>query len=253
MKNPNLEIPYQEFDFRFETESTLEGIRGEAQVFDVTMRLGNAPIVKNLYKLFQLKEEQMPPDMKVLYEQKDLYSVVHAISTISKNAYIESLRYDAEILDSEGAQTLDLIPNTKFKEWLSGNMGVEVALSASGNLSAALPEELSKITSWADADLGAGIKLKTDVGGGLAGKFSFSIGWPVVQSMGVASTKCAWLLNPETGKPLNGDQLLVQIIAVPKDSKKLKYRISGEITADKGIFWRSQTQKTKPIEVEILL
>lgn len=246
-------MDFQAYDFHFEAEKSPFETRGEVAVFDIRLRLGNMPIVKNLYRLFKLKQEKMPADLQVLYQQKDLYSVVHAISTVSKGAKISELIYDAEIVGLSDAQTIELIPNTRFHELLSANASGEIALSASGHASAEVPKELSELATYTSVDFGGGMQLKTAVDGGLSGKFSFSVKYPVVQSMGISSNKCTWILNPDNEKPLNGDQLLVQIIAVPRGTKQLMYRIQGEITADKGFFWKEKTQKTDPMIITVNL
>lgn len=249
-------LNFQEYDFEFHGKKVnpLEATpRGIAQIFNVRLRVGNAPIVKNLAQLFRLNKSKMPADLKALYKEKELYSVVHAIGTVSQGAKIEQLVYDAEVLDPSGAQTLDLIPNTEFKKWFGGDVNINLSLSASGNISVESPKTITTSTDMNYLNLGGGISLQTGSQSNLSGEFKFSFQFPVTQSMGISSNHCTWILNPESGKPLNGDQLLMQIIAVPKGSKTLKYRIKAEITADKGWFWAAKTKETKPLVIDIPL
>ncbi len=245
---------YNEFQLNFEEKKSPFESLEELKILDVTFRLGNRPIVRNLYRLFELDKKTLPTELQLLYEKKELFTIVHAIGTVSQGAKIQELIYDAEILDLDEAQTIDLVPNTKFNEWLKLETGYELALSANGNVSAKIPEELTKTLELTETvELGGGIEIKTTNTGSLSGKFTFSFKFPVTQSMGVGSNKCMWILNPDKEKPLNGDQLLLQTIAVPKGTKKIKFKISGEITADKGIFWKKQTQKTEPMIIEVKL
>ncbi len=245
-------MSFQNFEFHFEEDESNIESAGSLEVFDIRLQVGNRPIVKNLYHLFKLKNETMSPDMQILYKDKDLYSVLHAISTISKGAKIKELVYEAEAL-TDNAQTIDLLPNTRFKEWLKGGINTQITLSANGNISAEETPQNVNLGNFGQVDLGGGLTLKTSAEGGISGSFSFSFRFPVVQSMGVSSNKCTWVLQPESNKPLNGDQLLMQILAVPKGTKTIKYRIVAEIRASKGFFWKQKEQKTEPLEIEIEL
>lgn len=246
-------MEYKAFDFEFQSQADPTSITESFTIFNIRLQLGEVPIVRNLRKLFRLKQADMPADLRVLYDKSDLYTVTHAIGTISQGARIEELLYEAEIIDQPQAQTIALIPNTQIQSKLSGSLGMDVALSAAGNISAEVPEEVSALAQLTEVDIGGGIKLKTGINGGVKGKFSFSFNFPVVQAMGVASSKCTWLLKPDGSKLLNGDQLMMQTIAVPKGTSTLTYRIASEITADKGWFWKKKKQKTEPIEIAVPL
>lgn len=242
-------IDYQDFEFHFEEEDSALQSSGSIEVFDIRLQVGNRPIVKNLYHLFRLDKKEISSDMKVLYKDKDLYSVLHAVSAVSQGAKIKELVYEAKMVDDE-AQTIDLLPATKFIEYLGGKTKGTVSLSATGNISASTAN-IENVDKSELVDLGGGIKLNTNIEGGISGEFSFSFKFPVVQSMGIASDSCTWILNPQSDKPLNGDQLLMQVIAVPKKTKKIKYEIEAEIKASEGWLWKKKAQKTTKIKVEI--
>lgn len=222
-------------------------------VLGIKVRLGNEPIVKNLEKLYQYSPKAIPSDLKVLFEKKDIYLIVHAISAIrlSGSAKVDELQYNAEVLE-KGAQTIDLLPNTLFKELATVNLGLEGAISGNGNFSAALPATLTQTLLPHQIALGAGMEIQLSSDASFVGKFTYSLKFPVIQSAGISSNFCTWVLNPQD-KPLLGDQLLVQTIAVPKGTKKITYKTKGVCKADKGIFWKQQIFETAEHNIEVSL
>lgn len=218
------------------------------QKLGIALRIGNAPIVKDLGKLLKHSNTTIPSDLQVLFEQKDLYLIVHMIGAIrlEGSAKVDELQYNAEMIEVSGAQTLDLLPNTTFKELIKVNMDFQGSISSQGNFSTSLPEVLSNQSITLGGDMK--IQLSTDTN--FIGKFTYSLKFPVVQSLGIASTSCTWILNPQA-TPLLGDQLLIQTIAVPKGCQKLTYKAKGVCKADKGFLWKQEVMETEEYKIEI--
>lgn len=220
-------------------------------ILGITVRLGNEPIVKDLKKLYEYSAKTIPPDLQVLFEKKDIYLIVHAISAIrlSGSAKVDELQYNAEVIE-KGAQTIDLLPNTTFKELATINLGFEGALSGNGNFSATLPATLTQALLPDEITLGADMKIQLSSNANFVGKFTYSLKFPVIQAAGISSNFCTWVLNPQD-KPLLGDQLLIQTLAIPKGTEKITYKIKGVCKADKGLFWEQQILETSEHKIEI--
>ena len=94
------------------------------------------------------------------------------------------------------------------------------------------------------------MKIQLSSNAGFVGKFTYSLKFPVIQSAGIASNFCNWILNP-IDTPLLGDQLLIQTIAVPKGTEKITYKVKGVCKADKGLFWKQQTMETEEYNIRV--
>jgi len=222
-------------------------------ILGIVLRLGNTPIVKDLKKLYEYSDKVIPADLQVLFEKKDIYLIVHAISAIrlSGSAKVDELQYNAEIIE-KGAQTIDLLPNTSFKELATLNLGFEGALSGNGNFSATLPVSLTQTLLPDEITLGADMKIQLSSNANFVGKFTYSLKFPVIQAAGVSSNFCTWVLNPQD-KPLLGDQLLIQTVAISKGAEKITYKVKGVCKADKGLFWKQQIMETVEHDIEVNL
>ncbi len=231
-------------------------VSGAAKVAGITVRLGNQPIVRNLKKLLELSNKKIPPEIEVLFEKRDIFSVVHGIGAmrVQGNADVDELQYHAKVVDIDDAQTIDLIPSTKFREALRASVTIEGAMAASGNVSASVPEELKAALLPKYIDLGGDMRVQLSSNASFIGKFVYSMKFPVIQSIGVASDSCSWVLNPDESKtPLLGDQMLIQVITVPKGISELKYNVYGVVKVDRGFIHRQETKKTGEYQIIAML
>ncbi|WP_216663726.1 hypothetical protein [Lentimicrobium sp. L6] len=215
------------------------------EVLGIKVRIGNEPIIKDLKKLYFYANKAIPADLQVLFENKDIYLIMHTISAIrlSGSAKVDELQYHAEFVE-KGPQTIDLLPNTSFKEVIKVDLGIKGAISGGGNFSSTLPAELSQSLLPQIITFGADMKIQLSSHANFVGKFSYSLKFPIIQSAGIASNFCTWVLNPDD-KPLLGDQCLIQTIAVPKGTKNITYKTTGVCKADRGLFWKQQTMQTE--------
>ncbi len=101
-------------------------------------------------------------------------------------------------------------------------------------------------------NLGGDLKLELSSSTNFVGKINFSVQLPIVQSIGIASNKCSWILNPDLN-PLLGDQLMVQTLAVPKGTTEVTYEIKGLVKVDKGLFSSTETKETSTQTIPIKL
>lgn len=259
-------LSYKESDlasksFSFKAQPILEDMYGGAEILGVRVRLGNRPIVTNLKKLLERIHGTLPPKMEILFQDKDVYTIVHAIGVtrINGKANVDELHYEAEMINENGSplenvQTRDLIPHTRFREVFRANVNFKGGLSVTGNAMASIPEELTKNLLPEYVSIGGAMNLQLSNNISFAGKFVYNLKFPVVISTGIASTTCHWVLTPdEEQTPLLGDQLLVQTIAVPKGLNKVLFKIKGTVKADRGIFYKQQVKETDTHNVEVQL
>jgi hypothetical protein len=234
---------------------------GETNALGLRVRLGNEPIVKNLRTILEKVHGSLPPQMAYHFQEKEVYTIVHGIGVtrLKGNAKVDELQYDAEMVDDSGrqlvgAQTIDLIPHTRFREVIRANINLQGGLSVSGNASAELPAGLLNSLLDEFVDVGAAMNIQLSNSSSFIGKFTYSLKYPVVISTGIASNTCHWVLKPdEENTPLLGDQLLVQTVAVPKGFDKIKFRIKGTVKVDQGLLYKQQIKETDWYEVEVLL
>lgn len=180
----------------------------------------------------------------------DVYAIVHAIGAIrlSGKASVEELQYHAVLTEPEQVRTIDLIPSTRFREVVQANVELEGAIRANGNVEVELPDDLIEALRDKYIHLGGDMKVQLSSEASFLGKFTYSLTYPVLQSTGVATNTCSWVLNPDAHKnDLLGDQLMVQFLAVPKGTRKLGMEVFGVVKADRGVFWKEAEQKT-PIQ-----
>lgn len=216
-----------------EKEPELQGIR---------VRLANNPIVHNLQKLMELAGKELTPELQLQFQTNDIYLITHAIGVIrlSGKAKVVELQYNAEIINLDNAKTIDLLPKTRFADKFKIETGLSGTVKAAGNFSAEIPEDLKNSLSGTNLALGGDMELELSTNAKFVGKVKYSIQLPVVQSSGVASNRCTWILKPDEN-PLLGDQLLVQTVTVPKGTDTLIYSIKGLVKVSKG--WLHQTEQ----------
>lgn len=260
---PAKDLKFHEEEFFYKVEQpTKKGIfdkdlpdaEAEPELLGIRIRLGNEPIVYNLKELMELSGSKLSPELELQFKNHDVYIITHAIGVvrIQGRAKVKELQYNAEVVGLDGVRTIDLLPNTNFKKVFEVNTDLHGAFEAGGRFSAEIPDELTKALSGKKIDLGGDLKLELSASSNFVGKINFSVQLPVVQSIGVASNKCLWILNPDMN-PLLGDQLMVQTIAVPKGTTEITYKMKGLVKVDKGLFSATVEKETstftKPVKL----
>jgi hypothetical protein len=225
----------------------------DTEVLGVKVRMANNPLVYNLRDFSRKGNKEIFENAS---SESEHYLIVHAISAIrtSGNAKVEELSYTATSSEPEKLQTVGLIPETKFNEKLRADLDFMGAIGISGEASLSIPAVVMSNLLQEFIDIAPGLKLQLSTALGFVGKFTYSFKTPIIQSAGIGSNSCTWILKPDENKtPLLGDQLLVQSVRVPLGSKRIIYKISGSIIADKGILWKQQEKKTPEYEIEVKL
>lgn len=222
------------------------------EVLGITLRLGNQPLVYDLSKL------QRQSNKGTLYTPESgirTFIIVHVISAIRTQgkAKVDELQYSAICSDPSDLQTIDLIPQTRFNQVFKGSLNIAGALNFSGQASLEVPSIVSETLLNEFVGIGD-LNLQLCTAAEFIGKFTLSHYTPVIQSGGIGSNRCDWVINPNEEKtPLLGDQLLLQVVTVPSSCTLLRYTISGSAKADKGIFWQQQKIVTPNYTIEIKL
>lgn len=228
-------------------EKSIQFNSSDSDFFGIKIKLGNQPLVQNLMQLSEITETTLSATAKLLYQKKDIYLISHKIAAIrlEGKAKVKQLSYFANATNPENAQTLDLLPNTNFKEFFKAESILEGSISANGHFSASLPSDSLNQFIPDIIPFGADSSLQLSMKSSFLGKISLSCKSPVVQSEGIASNGCSWVLN-QNDDPLLGDQILLQTIAVPKKTKKIEFEIFGSVTI-KGAFKKDTLNTSKYI------
>jgi len=249
---PKRKAPKEYTPEAFQESVHEQGYEAHTELLGIKVRVGNKPLVVNL--------KQFAKPIGVVKGHgsynKDYYLIIHSISAIRTKgkAKVDELHYYAESDSKSQLQTIDLIPGTRFQEVFKAGLNYEVALSLTGEALIDVPAEFSDSSVLDMMNIGGGIRLQTTADLSLAGKLMYSIQFPVVQSAGIASNTCAWVLAPdEINTPLLGDQLLIQSVAVPANTKSISYKLQGKVKVDKGIFWKHREKETPVYKVEVEL
>lgn len=224
-----------------------------SEVLGIRLRLGNQPLV---YDLDQLQQQSGKAVENDTLPRTRRFMVVHVMSAlrIHGKARVDELHYSAVSSNPLSLQTIALIPQTRFEHFMKGSFGLTGSLNVCGQVSPDIPPIVTETLLNQFIDIGADLQLQLCAASEFIGKYTFSIQAPVIQSSGIGSNACDWIIHPNEEKtPLLGDQLLIQVISVPSSCKALHYTISGLVKADKGIFWRQQEISTPHYEIEVKL
>ncbi|MGF7039722.1 hypothetical protein [Mucilaginibacter lappiensis] len=227
----------------FDDDNIPEAV-AEPEFFGLKIRIGNKPVVRNLKKLIELSNQQLPPEVSVLFENYNIFTVTHAIGVIqiSGNASLNELQFNGEIVDAD-ATTIDLLPDTAFKSLLSINGDYEAAMKAGGSFSAKLPNELTNALSGKSISLGGDIDLHLSSNTQFVGKISASIKFPLIIATGKNSSHCSWVIKRDQD-PLLGDQLLIQTVAVAKTCTAMTYKVKATAKVKHGFFKKDSIDTT---------
>jgi hypothetical protein len=246
------QVPKEQEKGVFDLDSSISEKEPELQ--GIRVRLANNPIVYNLKKLMELAGKELTPELQLQFQTNDIYLITHAIGVIriSGKTKVVELQYNAEIINIENAKTIDLFPKTRFVDRFKIESGLSGSVKAAGNFSAEIPEELKNSLSGTNLTLGGDMELELSTNTKFVGKVNYSIQLPVVQSSGVASNHCTWILKPDEN-PLLGDQLLVQTVSVPKGTDTLIYSIKGLVKVSKGWIHQIEQKETTTQNIYVKL
>ena len=201
-----------------------EGPAGEFTVGKLRVRLGDRPIAYDLRRVFMAGHGQ-PPDTSA-YNGYDIWIIVHTMGVLSEDGRgtVEAMGYEVSVPDEKAAYTIDLLPRTEFVTKLEAGFQARVDLGAEGR--AGVSKQGPADAGTESALLAGSISVAMSKSASLIGKLSFSLKTPIVQAVGVGSSRCQWHFEKHD-KDLLGDQVMVQTVLVPRRTRQLEFQIRG--------------------------
>jgi hypothetical protein len=204
--------------------SDQEGSVGELTIGKLRVRLGNRPIAYDLRRVFMAGHGH-PPDTSA-YNGYDIWMVVHTMGVLSEDGRgtVEAMGYEVSFPDEKAAYTIDLLPRTEFVTKLEAGFQARVDLGAEGRAGVSTQGPADAGTE--SALLAGSISVAMSKSASLLGKLSFSLKTPIVQAVGIGSSRSQWHFEKHD-KDLFGDQVMVQTVLVPRRTKQLDFKIRG--------------------------
>jgi len=218
----------------------------EIQVNGLRIGIGDRPLPRNLRKLYEKSHAEIPPDLAV-FDSYDLWLIPHSVGILRKfgSAKVKSVGYEADFQDAEQVYTLDMLPQTRFVSFVGGELKAEADVGVEGH--AQLPETARAFLNSLES-LGGDASLRFSSEAKLLGRISFAVMSPVVQSIGVGRQRISWQLDVDE-KPLLGDQMLLQTIAVPAGTPEVKFKAKAYALIRSQAFSFAALFETAEIEV----
>ena len=179
----------------------------------------------------------------------DTYLITHAIGLTARSGAnkVEMVGYAASF--SDPGSTIELFPNTQFKEFFAASTKFQAGISADGY--AKLPEQIGALAKEV-INLGAGAELQLGADAHIVGKLTLSLKTPKVQAVGNASSRVSWQFHKDDN-PLVGDQVLVQTIVVPNGQDEITFKMQAFAIISPGLFRRSVRVETDEITSKVVL
>jgi hypothetical protein len=247
METPRLKPP-QPWLFD-ETRGHFEAAAPEDLGAEFQLQIGDRPFVRDVRKLYALYGRALPPEFDAL--PGDVYLVTHAVGMLSPKSAkdVQLLGYRATF--AEQGATVDLLPNTVFKEFITVNLGFEAGLTAEGH--AKLPDQLGALeATLVNLGVGASLQLGAKANASVLGKVSLSLKTPKIQAVGHASSSAAWQFHKKDDQILVGDQVLVQTLLVPHGQEAVTYTMQAFAAVSRGWFRSARVEtEEKTVRVEL--
>lgn len=224
------------------------------QLGEYTIECAERPFVRSLRQLYRLRNEQMPADLAAL--PGEIYLVTHNVGVVAKRhpKRIKTLGLMASF--TEPGTTIDLVPDTRFREYLAVRSTAEgkAEVRLEGELGASGRVEASKLLTEyrADAELGFGAKIQLGGGIEVIGRIAMSVKSPKIQAIGRASSMVIWQIEQDES-PLVGDQVLIQTILAPKETRQLTFQLQAFIVIDPGWFSSDLRLEMQPVRAVVNL
>jgi hypothetical protein len=214
----------------------------------VRLQVGNRPLVRNMARLYALNDRQLPPEYASL--NGEVYLVVHAVGLIAEARAndVRILGYQASFADR--GSTVELFPNTAFKEFLRVSAKVEFGGGVLADGHAELPDKVGGLVPGNVLKLGAGADLHLSTEAKVLGKLTLSLKTPVIQAVGHAASTVQWQFNKDAD-PLVGDQVLVQTLLVPRGQESVTFRLRGFAVLAGGLFRPALRLETDEVEAKV--
>src|SRR5215472_10337767 len=199
---------------------------------DYVLRIGDRPIARSIRALYGLRKKRLPAEIDVL--KGETYLISHAVGVAAARGAgrVRTLGYSASFA-GEGS-TVELFPNTSFRETLASQLTFSAIISADG--SARVPEQLTRMAQQV-LPIGLGAELALSAEGTTVGRLGLSVKTPRVQAVGQASSRCVWQFDKDQ-QPLVGDQAMLQTVVLPRGEDTIAFTIQAFAVIDPGVFKR---------------
>lgn len=192
----------------------------EVEFSRIRIKIGERPIARDLRTLYQLTKRELPGNLEVFRSYR-LWMVTHAVSIVDQ-ATIRSVRqvgYQMRLPNEPCVTVVEMFPQTRFVKKVEGKWETRADLEIDGK--ASVPDTVTELLDHFEGlTLGGKVTIATKVG--LIGRLSFAVFTPVVQAVGVGDRQSEWIFE-RSDEPLIGDQLMVQILLVPKHVDRVEF------------------------------
>lgn len=212
---------------------------GETQIEEknITVRIGQRPIVRSLRELYEKANKELPPDLQV-FNSFRLWMITHVVSVVRERGLrgISHVSYEVQFPPEPRVTTVQVLPQTRFIKKIEGGIKtdwvVDVGLGVTGQI--APPAAITELLEQADfISVNGEVKAKIDISNKihLVGNLSFAVVTPLIAAVGVGGDYCRWDFSKDK-VPLIGDHLMVQILLVPKHVYELEFeaRVAATIS-----------------------
>lgn len=211
--DPNLLVP--------PSQRHLGGDEPDIEADRLRLRIGDRPIARNLRRLYELSDRQLPDTLEV-FTSYDLWLLTHAVSVIKEGGYkrVRHLGYRMSFQEKPRVTVVDILPQTHFVTKVGGFFRAETDIQLNGE--AKVPDSLTELLEEVESiSLGGQIRISAEAN--VVGRVSFSVMTPVIQAVGVGSNGSEWVFRKDE-QPLLGDQLMIQIVLTPRRLREIKFR-----------------------------
>ncbi|HEX7905847.1 MAG TPA: hypothetical protein VF487_18375 [Chitinophagaceae bacterium] len=212
------------------------GAKADIDSKNIQVRVAEFPDIFNYYHLLKKSEAEIPQELQELVSRFDLYLITHSVGIVDKNdtGSVAQLGLKLTTLNGLRLQNRALLPETAFiKPAISGGFTFDASLKASGQME--IPGT-NKLLKQLPIKLSTAATAKASLDSDLSIKLSLPTLAPVIQTIGQYSSYAEWCLNFNE-KPLVGDQLFIQFVAVEKGTEEINFEATVYVTIKTfGIF-----------------
>ena len=205
----------------------LGGDEPDIETDRLRLRIGDRPIARNLRRLYELGNRQMPDNLEV-FTSYDLWLLTHAVSVIKEGGYkrVRHLGYRMSFHEKPRVTVVEVLPQTRFVTKIGGFLRAETDIQLNGE--AKVPDNLIALLEEVESfSLGGQIRFSAEAN--VVGRVSFSVMTPVIEAVGIGSSSSEWVFRKDS-QPLLGDQLMIQIVLTPRRLRKIKLRAQLHVT-----------------------
>ncbi|QDT50503.1 hypothetical protein Pan258_45820 [Symmachiella dynata] len=197
------------------------GDEADIEMEPFRFRIGDRPIARDLRRLYELAERDVPEDLEVFHDN-NIWIITHAVSVLGTRSFksVADFGYRMRYADSPRVTILEVMPQTRFITHIGGCFKNEAEIDIHGG--ASVPAELTDLLDQIEA-VSVGGELRLSSKTNIVGRLSFSVVTPIITATGVGDSGSEWVFRKDEN-PLVGDHLMFQIVHTPRYQKTLKFK-----------------------------